>query len=346
MAKNNYQKRLESLKKRRQDEVLLEKSIGMFTESYEQLEEKSSIKYIIGAMNPVDKRSTEITLGEGERIKNQLAKLKEKGYEIEFRYQGSVTNNTHIKAHSDIDILTLHQGFTTLEPPLKASSPYKGNPVQDLCELREDSYELLKNAYPAASIDNEGAKSISLQGGSLRRKVDVVPSNWYDTVKYQNTKLEYYRGVMVLDYKEKTRIANTPFYHNKLLDDKDTHTSYNFKKVVRLLKTLKADAEHKINLSSYDITAIMYHMQESSYLISRSPLRLVSNSIAFLRTLYEQDSHRNSLFVPDGSRKIFQNGGATKADLTLLLVELINIYEDLLDDLKITGGSVNKEIIA
>jgi hypothetical protein len=351
MAKNNYQKRLEALKKRRQDEVILEKSasVGQYkvlTESYELLKEESSIKYIIGAMNPVDKKSTDITLNEGERIKNQLSKLKEKGYDIDFKYQGSVTNNTHIKAHSDIDILTLHQGFISLEPPLKATSPYKGNPVQDLCELREACYALLKNAFPTASIDNEGAKSISLQGGSLRRKVDMVPSNWYDTVQYKNTGLEYYRGVMVLDYKEKIRIANTPFYHNKLLDDKDNYSSFNYKKVVRLLKTLKADADKKINLSSYDIAAIMYHMEQSRYLTSRSPLRLISNSLEYIRSLYEQDAIRNSLMVPDGSRKIFQEGGATKGDLALLIIELINIYEDILDDLKITGSSVNKEIIA
>ncbi|MBX9976399.1 hypothetical protein [Cytobacillus firmus] len=344
MAKNNYQKRLESLKNRRQDTYLIEK--GMFTESYEFLKEGSSIKYIIGSMKEVDKKSTDITLGEGERIKKQLSKLSEEGYDIEFKYQGSVTNNTHIRAHSDIDILTIHNGFVTLESPLKPKNPYKGNPVKDLCDLREACFSLLSNAFPAAEVDNQGAKSISLQGGSLRRKVDVVPANWYDTIKYNQTGLEYYRGVMILNYKEKTRVGNTPFYHNKLLDEKDSRTGANYKKIVRLLKNIKADSDKKINLSSYDIAALMYHMEDSGYLFSTSPLRLVLNAINYLKTIYEQNLIRNSLTVPDESRKIFQEGGATKNDLELILIELIDIYDDVLDDLKITGGTVNKEIIA
>ncbi|TMU85862.1 hypothetical protein FGG79_11740 [Bacillus sp. BHET2] len=346
MEKQNYQKRLEALKKRRQDDVLLEKSAGMFIESYEYISEGSSIKYVLGAMKAVDKKSTDITLGEGERIKNQLDSLKDKGFDVEYKYQGSVTNNTHIRAHSDIDILTIHKSFVTLESPLKPSLPYQGNPVNDLCDLREASFAILKKAFPAADVDNAGAKSIGIQGGSLRRKVDVVPSNWYDTIKYRETRLDYYRGVMVLNYKEKTTLSNTPFYHNKLLDDKDTSAAANFKKIVRLLKTLKADSEHKINLSSYDIAALMYHMEDKSYWYSNTPLKLLENSLFFLKRIYEQDVYRNSLLVPDGSRGIFQKGRAAKEDLSLMIIELMDLYEDVLDDLKMTGGSINKEIIA
>ncbi len=50
-------------------------------------------------------------------MKNQLQKLNGYSYELEFRYRGSVSNNTHIKAHSDIDILTIHLGFTPLSHP-------------------------------------------------------------------------------------------------------------------------------------------------------------------------------------------------------------------------------------
>ena len=81
MPKQNYQKRLEALKKRRQDDVLLEKSAGMFTESYEYISEGSSIKYVLGAMKAVDKKSTDITLGEGERIKNNYNHRDNPGYQ-------------------------------------------------------------------------------------------------------------------------------------------------------------------------------------------------------------------------------------------------------------------------
>ncbi len=351
MAKANYSNRLDALKNRRHDSELIKKAFAegqyeILTESYERIKEPKTIKYVIGAMQPVDYKYTKNTLDEGERVKNQLGKLAEIGYEIAFKYQGSVTNNTHIKAHSDIDILTIHQEFITLEPPQKASIPYRGDPVQDLCKLREDCYSILSSAFYAAEIDNTGAKSISLKGGSLRRKVDVVPSNWYDTLKYTETKLDYYRGVMVLDYKNKTRISNTPFYHNKLLDDKDTNTAGNYKKVVRLLKTLKADAENDIGLSSYDIAALMYHMKNSDYLIKNSPLLLIFNSLNFLKSVYSNEFYRNNLSVPDNSRKIFQANGATLNDLRLLIIELDNVYQDLLDDLIKSGYNIDKQIIA
>ena len=219
---------------------------------------------------------------------------------------------THIKAHSDIDILTIHKGFHTVESPLVASYPYKGNPVKELLDLRNASYELLRKAYPTAVVDNSGAKSISLKGGSLRRNIDVVPSNWFNTVMYHETKLDYHRGVMVLDIKQMTRISNTPFYHNKLLEVKDRGTANNYKRMVRLLKTLKADSEVNINLSSYDIAGLMYHMEDGKYLFSNSPIRLLTNSIEYLKKVYEEDNMRKSLLVPDGSRAIFKEGGASK----------------------------------
>jgi len=353
MAKYDYSKRLDTLRKRRHDDDGLLKKAAMdsqytikLSESYENLQDSSSVKYVIGALQPVDKTYTQITYDEGERIQNQLSKLTDLGYSIEFKYQGSVTNNTHIKAHSDIDILTLHGGFISLEPPQKPSNPYKGNPVDDLCKLREDCYDILKGAFPAADIDNEGAKSISLKGGSLRRKVDVVPSNWYDTLQYVQTQQDFHRGVMILDYKARTRTVNTPFYHNKLLDNKDGLTGYNYKKVVRLLKTLKVDADADINLSSYDIAALMYHMDSPEYKVGNAPLILIRKSLDFLKHVYEHNEYRSRLRVPDGSRLIFEQNRNSIDDLHLLIVELTDIYQDLLNDLKMSGSSIEKEIVA
>ncbi|WP_138754473.1 hypothetical protein [Paenibacillus sinopodophylli] len=350
MAKYDYSKRLDSLKKRRQGDELVKKSITgkyeILTESYEHLSEASTIKYVIGAMLPVDAEYTKNTFTEAERVQNHLQGLKEKGFNIEFKYQGSVTNNTHIRRHSDIDILTLHLGFINLEPPQSTTSPYKGNPVQELCNLRDESFGILKKAFPAVDIDNSGAKSICLKGGSLKRKVDVVPSNWYDTILYSQTNKEYYRGVMILDYKEKKQVGNTPFYHNKLLNDKDSVTAMNYKKVVRLLKTIKADSDQTINLSSYDIASLIYHMGNNDLLIGKSPLKLLRKSLDYMKFVYENHVYRNGLLVPDKSRSIFEPNRATNNDLGLLIIELEGIYEDLLDDLKILGNNLDKEIIA
>lgn len=350
MTKLDYTKRLESLRNRRHGDELIKKAMfgeyEIVTESYEVLKESLGVKYAIGAMQPVDEEYTENTFLEGERVLNQLRKLEEKGYEVEFKYQGSVTNNTHIKSHSDIDILVLHCGFFSLEPPQIPANPYKGDPIQDLSGLREESYEILKSSFPAVDIDNDGAKCINLKGGSLRREVDVVPSNWFDTVKYTETRLEYYRGVMILDNIKKERLTNTPFFHNKLLNDKDSQTAFNYKKMVRLLKTLKADADVTIKLSSYDIAALLYHMDNSAYLVGSSPLRLIEKSLHYLKDICTNEALRNSLHVPDESRSIFQDKGATVKDLKMLTSELVDLHDDIVIDLQKSGSTIFKEIVA
>ena len=111
----------------------------------------------------------------------------------------------------------------------------------------------LTTAFYAADVDCSGAKAIGLSGGSLKRKIDIVPSNWVNTNEYSKSLNKIHRGVQVLDKYKRVQIKNTPFYHNYLLNEKDNACLFNYKKVVRLLKTLKVDANSEINFSSYDI---------------------------------------------------------------------------------------------
>ena len=149
----DYSTRLSRLKNRRTDVSIILKSIEQrdqykyLTESYEQLVENDLYKYVVGAMKPVDDIYTKNTYKEGERIKNQLDKIKTPLLGFDYRYQGSVTNNTHIKAHSDIDVLVIIDKFTTIESPQVVTNPYRGNPVDDLVELRELCFEHLNKSF-------------------------------------------------------------------------------------------------------------------------------------------------------------------------------------------------------
>lgn len=330
----DYSERLLNLKNRRTDKEIISNSIEKFSqynylnESYEQIDVSDTYKYIVGAMASVDDIYTKNTYKEGERIKNQLDKIKSSELGFEYRYQGSVTNNTHIKAHSDIDILVIIDKFYTLENPQKASFPYRGNPIADLSELRLKCFKHLTVAFPEAKVDDKGAKSISLEGGSLRRKIDVVPANWFNTNDYKETLDETHRGIQILDYKKQTRYLNTPFKHNKLIEIKDKSTNGKFKKCVRLLKTIKVDSELSINLSSYDITALMYNMDLSYYRFGSNEIILLKNMKIYLENILKDKEAIEILEVPDGSRKIFDDD--KKIDgLTKLAQELDGIYRDL-----------------
>lgn len=350
MAKT-YAERLENLEKRRIDpDLILEKSAvekfsvnEMLKEAYTKLDEVDVYKYFIGAMQPVDGVYTRNTYAEAERIQNQLDKIKESNFDFSYEYQGSVSNNTHIKAHSDIDILVLINKFFTLEPPQEPSNPYKGNPINDLLELREKCERHLKSAFHAATVDCSGAKSISLSGGSLRRKIDVVPSNWYDTVRYSDTCNKIYRGVQVLDKYKRERIKNTPFYHNYLIDVKDNACHLNFKRTIRLLKNLKADAEVDIKFSSYDIVAVLYHMDNLKYFVGDKYLMLLKNVKEHLEFVINSSLFQSNKSVPDNSRLIFDSPDKLN-ELKKLKYEIDSLYVDVMEELNSNGMIIDKKV--
>ncbi|MCK5832030.1 MAG: hypothetical protein KAH20_17195 [Methylococcales bacterium] len=319
---------LDKLEARRIDPSIEEAKL--LNEAYKRIQQSDSVKYVIGAMQPIDPEYTKNTYIQGERICNQLKSRLEDN--CEYEYQGSVTNDTHIKAKSDIDVLVLTGKFVTLESPQEVSSPYKGNPIQDLVDLRKDCVSSLENAFPQAEVDSSGSKSIAIEGGSLTRKVDVVPSNWFNTNKYAETKNKIYRAVQILDSKKLERLKNTPFLHNAWIEHKDSETNGGLRKAARLMKSLKYDTE-TIDLSSYDIVSIAFNMNNSLLNFpNKQELSIFSSCLAYCKTLQSNINLRESLNVPDEHRKIFTEGHATLQGLNQLTYELEKLSNDVLQE--------------
>ncbi|MEW8274763.1 MAG: hypothetical protein AB2733_11865 [Candidatus Thiodiazotropha taylori] len=318
--------RLERLNQRRYDPAVVEAKL--LNESYKSIAQSDSVKYVIGAMQPIDPEYTKNTYKQAERVRSQLEnRLTEK---CEYEYQGSVTNDTHIKAKSDIDLLVIIDKFFSLEKPQTPKSPYKGDPLQDLLDLRKESEGSLELAFPQATVNKRGSKSISIEGGSLTRKVDVVPSNWYHTNKYTETGDKIYKGVQILDKSVPCRLANTPFLHNAWIDHKDNSTTGGLRKACRLMKSLKYDSEN-IDLSSYDIVSIAFNMEDFMLTLPRgSELGLLASCLDYCHELQSNSILRNSIDVPDGHRKIFSDGHATLSGLNQLTTELESLSNDVL----------------
>lgn len=349
----NYSSKLSNLRKRRTgfdpvfDSIQLSEAVAKNSQSYERTRQPESIKYAIGSMQPVDEEYTTNTYKEGDRVKNHLAtKLPENGIEVEFKYQGSVTSDTHVKAHSDIDLLAIHSAFFSLEPPQLPAFPYRGDPVNDLVQLRINSARILKTAFPQADIDESGSKSLSLSGGSLRRKIDVVAANWFDTNEYARTRLSYHRGIMILDYENKERPQNQPFLHNHHIDTRDKQVNGNLRKAVRLLKNLKYDADKKVEVSSYDIAALAYNMPTHLLNVpSWHELRLVSNCSSFLLSVITDSKLRENMVVPDGSRKVFGTPGATLTGVTALYIEVHELEQAIMQELQYNRSTMREAVV-
>lgn len=278
------------------------------SKQYLDLKESDTVKYVIGAMLPVAQNYTQQIVSDRNRVQNVLEQLNQniyKGSELTFRPQGSVPNNTHIKRNSDVDLLTILTHFWTLQPGIPNNSPFQGEPVDELLVLRNNCINQIAKMMPDVNIDDSGSKSVKLSKGSLVVKVDVVPANWYDTVNYQDTQNEVYRGVMVLDKYKKERTINFPFMFNYHLTQKDGGTAGVFKQAIRLLKNIKVDAEktldRDIKFSSYGITSLLYDLDNHDYYIGFSPLTLVDVILKQI-TRYTEQNKFNTLTDPLGEK--------------------------------------------
>jgi len=320
--------RLEKLNIRRIDDGVSEAKLQ--NEAYRSIAHSDSVKYVIGAMQPIDPEYTANTYRQAERVRSQLeSRLTD---ECEYKYQGSVTNDTHIKAKSDIDLLVIIGKFFTLENPQVPDMPYKGDPLKDLLSLRKETEEALESAFPQADVDKSGGKSVSIEGGSLTRKVDVVPSNWYNTNQYAKTGNDILRGVQILDKNGPGRLANTPFLHNAWIDHKDHNTNGGMRKACRLMKSLKYDSE-SIDLSSYDIVSIAFNMSDSSLMHPKGyELLILGSCLDYCNRLQANSALRETIEVPDGHRKVFCEGHATLAGLNQLTNELEQLASDVLNE--------------
>jgi len=324
----NFNTRVDRLKSRRKGtnqiqamDAMLESTQILVNKSRQQeswetrASDKKATNYAIGAMQEVDPVYTRVSIETGRRIENQLSKrLDSLGLKTVYRLQGSVPLNIHIKGVSDVDILVIDEQML-----MAAAAGIKYNTylstdkdgLDILKKLRTHVEECLPDAFPAATVHTENAKSVKITGGSLARDVDVVPAIWWDTVNYQQSSDDKDRGVAILNKRVPERIYNTPFVHINLIGSRCDQSFGGLRKSIRLLKNIKADAESegtKINLSSFDIASIMYHADIMSLSRGRHfELAILSETQRWLDWLWHNYEEAKKLYVPDGTRAIFDS---------------------------------------
>lgn len=296
-------------------------------------------RYAIGAMQAVGKKYTEVSEEAGYRVANQLReRLARVGIDAEFKLQGSVPLDVHIKRVSDVDVLAITKDFYTYNStgPQAMRGVYK-NPSQRtssgvLSSLRLQVESDLDDAFPAAQVDKTGAKAVKVSGGSLPRSVDVVPAHWYDTKEYQVSGRQAERAVTIYNKKTNETIDNLPFLHIERVGSRCDSINGGLRKAIRLCKSVKADSDRDIQLSSYDIAAIMYHADMSALRLGQySDLAVLAETQRHLDALYQDPNIAGGLWVPDGSRLIFDTSEKRNwlLQLSIEMDELLkNVYEE------------------
>lgn len=319
--------RLNRLAMDSQREVLAK---SLMTESWQKRQgNKPFTQYAIGSMQEVGADYTRISLETARRVGAQLNQgLTSEDYSVDFRLQGSVPLNVHIRGVSDVDLLNLDTSFRTYDPAGVWSSgglytsPTHRTSLGVLTSLRKEAEKILITKYPAADVDCTGSKAINISGGSLARPVDVVVSHWYDCAAYQQSGQEHDRGVTILDKKVATTIDNLPFLHIKRVTDLDITTAGSLKKAIRLCKNVRSDAEKDIALPSFDIAALMYHADQNALRAGCVyELAILAETQRFFDYLHYNKDYAKTLSVPDESRKIL-NTPEKVAAITSISIEL------------------------
>lgn len=327
--------RLGRLRSRRGDSSTIVVGDAFTGEAFEKRTTDKATKYALGAMQEVAPRSTEISLEEAARVQAPLKqRLNDIGINPSFELQGSVPINVHIKGVSDVDLLMVDERYlryivggakgNTYVPWVLTTS------IEDeLLSLRSRAEGILRNHFYEANVDTSGAKSIQLTGGSLRRKVDVVPSFWFDSIEYQRTERQQDRGIYIVDRLSRESILNYPFKYMDCIRQASDRTNRGALMAIRLAKNVKNDSDHDIELSSYDIGSLFYHCASELifYMVARD-LTVLAGAERWLAYLVANRAYTETLETPDGTRKIIDSGKKW-ASLGILSREITSLAKEV-----------------
>lgn len=359
MAKD-YQKLIKNIENRTNpDSILLEKA---FSDELGQLGYKYALQYVKRAMQGVEPAYTEKTIAAGNKVRDQL---KEKLGGIDFRFQGSVMTNTHIIGYSDIDLVAFANQFysydstgmkkiieesVTIIPPkytttqiskLKTvieSETYKGNALDDLKKLRTDSEVILVEIYK--TVDITKPKSIPVDLTNPKRKVDVVSANWYHSPNYVLHNDEAYKGIQIYDKENHKKLpADYPFLSIERINSRDKDVNGRLKKMIRLLKTVKAHSGIDLKLSSFLINAVCFAIPITDYK-EKDYTELLIVIYNQIKKIIDNSVYRLALKSVDDREFVFRKADQTTEDtdkldeIKIIQNELLLIIKDIGEELK------------
>lgn len=194
--------------------------------------------------------------------------------------------------------------------------------------MRSACIKILKKQFPKADV-KANSKSIKTVGGSLQKDIDVMPANWFITKAYNQSNNEADCGVQIFNSKTKDFNRNFPFKLIVLVNKKDKDSAGNYRKLVRLMKTIKIDLDDDNpirDISSHDIQALVYNIP-SKELAACSGLKLLQLANKYILQWISREDVFNILKVPNKTRSIHER---LSIDFLVALSEELNgLWEEI-----------------
>lgn len=316
---NDYNLKIENLKGRRYDEALKEPALS---EAFHNSSYSDCIKYTLESMLEIDPAYAYKVYAVSRKIHEKIAKeLKKRGYRVDYRYQGELKTYSNIVLYGDVEIIVIKKDL--------ASKPH-----QEVQGLATELMSILQGDPSFKSLEYSDKTRIRITALKPTCEIDILPSVWVDSLEYKKTKNEIYRGIAEFDFKSKRVKKYLPFLNIARINSKDQQVGGNLKNLSRLLKTLRADYEERINLNDAEINAMIYSLSHEDLTAGpKNLLRLLPNMEARLSDLHVSTSDFNSLLSPSGKDRIFAGRPDKKSEIVKLRKALSILIKDLREDL-------------
>ena len=213
------------------------------------------------------------------------------GKQITLLVQGSYANKTNIPTESDVDVaVILESTFITKYRAGVTDSNYGFmDGTFSVYELKNEIEKALNQHFGYQGVERHD-KSIKVIGNTYRVDADVVPA--YRSRDYSCDYLDdsnNYVGGIEIRPDSGGRIINYPEQHIKLGIEKNRVTNYNFKKCVRIIKSIREDMEKigytvSSKISSFGLESLLWNVNVSAYIKYSSVLRYTFDEVvSFLK---------------------------------------------------------------
>lgn len=193
------------------------------------------------------------------------------GLEISVHAQGSYAANTNVRADSDVDLrVQCSNTFHFKLPP--GVEPYQANistpAALDFATYRSKIGKVLYDRFTIYGV-TPGDKAFNVDENTYRINADVVPTFEYREYYWVGSSL-YYRTGSCFFSKSGKFIVNWPDQTLENGKKKNEHTGKRYKKVVRVLKSLRNEMEEKkydsaTKISSHQIACLAYNVMDGFY---------------------------------------------------------------------------------
>lgn len=272
--------------------------VGVLKEAFSLAER--ILRYLQRARTPLPAGHVETAKQECKQITTLLS---ERGLNLEYAFQGSATNGTLIRRHSDIDLLAVTKLFRYVR---QTKATYEGDPTRDLRQLRAAIVDVTKARFRRSKVDPvPTSKAISIDGGEFTRSIDIVPAVWDYGDDGSAPVTE--RGVRLFDPKTGIQVASYPFHHSAAVVAKDTRCGGHYTALVRMLKSMVADVDVE-GVSSFGVTSLVFHMPDAEIVADCGNVRpQLSRFIAFGARLAGWPTARTALLAPSGREPVFSD---------------------------------------